>query len=72
VLEYRSDEHPENPELMLLEIGGVTLPDFKGVRNEDQARAIEQAAARKSRDGGWVMMLQGANVGSQDVDLLPC
>lgn len=71
VLEYRADAECDNPELLLLELGGVKLPNFKGVESAEQARAIEAAARDASRDGGLIVFMQGVNVGTQDVDVLP-
>ncbi len=51
VLEYRADADGDNPELLLLEIGGAG-PGAGGPA------------------AGYVLLLQGANVGTQDLELM--
>jgi hypothetical protein len=52
VLEYRAEGETENPELLVLEIGGVRADDRPGTPDE----------------GGFVVLLQGTNVSTSDVE----
>jgi hypothetical protein len=70
ILEYQANRDCENPELVLLEIGGVELADYSQVHSEAEARAAQWAAERASAGGGYVLLLQGANASTQDLELM--
>lgn len=71
VLEYRTDAGIDNPEILVLELGGVKPSDRRFADSYDEAQQANWRAEQSSRHGGFITMYNGTNVGLNDVELMP-
>jgi len=70
IIEFATDyDGCNNPEILLLEIGGVVMPDYSECESEEEAEFIEEQADAQS-GGGYVMLLQGANINPTDIEIM--